>query len=227
MKNSNEMQAAFLHPPVISIVGKPDCGKTTLLQKLIPALREKGYHVGIIKHHVHEFDMDRPGKDTWKLKQAGADIVALSSPTGLGVIRNTDKDTPITVLVRRYFQDMDVVLTEGYKQEAMPKIEIYRSSLHETPLTRDQTWAAMVSDRQVHPDLPHFLPDSVDDIAQFIIKTFINADQKSAVTLVADGNQVELSGFVTGFLQKSIMGMVSSLKGCEKVKEITITIHND
>ena len=67
-------------PPVVSFVGKPDSGKTTLLEKLIPELNRRGYRVGTIKHHVHQFEMDKPGKDTFRHKQAGARVVALSSP---------------------------------------------------------------------------------------------------------------------------------------------------
>jgi len=219
---------AVIVPPVVSIIGKPDCGKTTLLEKLIPELANRGYRVGTMKHHVHEFEMDKPGKDTWKHKQAGAKVVCLSAPSGLGVIRDTEYDSPIEELVHRYFYDVDIVFTEGYKQEAMPKIEVYRRSIASEPLPqRDATWTAMVSDIKIAVDLPHFQPDKITDIADFIIKKFIKSEQKTNTTLLVDGKNVPLTPFVEKFIKKSVLGMTSSLKGCDKAKQITLTINND
>jgi len=69
-------------PPVIAIIGKKNCGKTTLIEKLIPEFIDLGYRVGTIKHHHGTMSMDQPGKDTWRHKQAGAHAVVLSSPSG-------------------------------------------------------------------------------------------------------------------------------------------------
>lgn len=226
MIQSNNNQTA-IKPPVVSIVGKPDCGKTTLLEKLIPELTKQGYKVGTIKHHVHAFEMDKPGKDTWKHKKAGAAVVALSSPGGLGVIRDTEYDTTIEELVHRYFFDMDIVFTEGYKQEPMPKVEVYRSSVHNAPLHRDPTWSAMVSDIRIHDDLPYFSPDDATTLADFIINTFIKPTPKPVAMLFVDGKKIPLNNFVEGFLRKTFLGMASALKGCDSAREITITIRNE
>lgn len=213
--------------PVVSLVGKPDCGKTTLLTKLIPELNRLGYRVGTIKHHVHDFEMDKPGKDTWKHKQAGARIVALSSPTGLGIIRDTDRDSAIAELVGRYFHDVDLVITEGYKREAMPKIEVFRSAVHDEPLAdRDDTWVAVVSDVPLADNLPHFDPDDVQGLATFLIEQFVTPACLPRATLLVDGAAVELNSFVEKFIARSVTGMTSSLKGCDTPKEITITIRN-
>jgi len=215
-------------PPIVSIVGRPDCGKTTLLEKVIPELARQGYRVGTIKHHVHEFEMDKPGKDTWRHKQAGARIVALSSPTGLGVIRDTDRDTPVVELVARYFLDADLILAEGYKRESLPKIEVYRTAIHASPLEdRDATWMAMVSDRKVAEDLPYFALDDIQGITSFLVNTFIKPRGEASVSLLADGRNIPLNRFVEGFLRKSVLGMTSALKGCESPKEIVLTIRNE
>lgn len=215
-------------PPVISLIGKPDCGKTTLLEKLIPELKSRGYRVGTIKHHVHEFTMDHEGKDTWRHKKAGAGVVALSSPTGLGVIRDTDHDSQVAELTARYFYDVDLVITEGYKHLNLPKIEVFRSAIHQTPLAnRDQTWIAMVSDIKIDAALPHFLPADVIGVADFLIDHFILAQLKPEATLLVDGQVIPLNSFVETFIRQSVLGMISSLKGCRDPKEITITIRND
>ena len=97
---------------IIALVGKPDSGKTTLLEKLLPELNRRGYRIGTVKHHVHKFEMDKEGKDTWRHKQAGASTVALSSPTGLGIIRDVDHDQAIEELLDRYYYDVDLVIAE-------------------------------------------------------------------------------------------------------------------
>ncbi len=217
-------------PPIVSLVGKPDSGKTTLLEKLIPALTRQGYRVGTIKHHVHRFEMDKPGKDTWRHKQAGARVVALASPTGLGVIRDVDDDPDVRVLTARSFSDVDLVITEGYKRLDFPKIEVHRRALHAEPLpNRDATWAAMVSDAPAPQGdkLPWFAIDDVAGLASFLIDTFIRPADHPIATLVVDGEPIALNSFVETFLRQSVVGMISALKGCRTPREITVTIRND
>lgn len=212
-------------PPVIAFIGKPDSGKTTLLEKLIPELRRRGHRIGTIKHHVHTFEMDKPGKDTWRHKQAGASTVALSSPTGLGIIRDVDGDLTIEELVGRYYGDIDLVIAEGYKRLGLPKIEVFRSALHDTPLPdRDDTWVAMVSDTPGIDGLPCFGLDDVVGLADFLEERFIKPFPRQKTSLLVNGQPVYLNSFVESFLRQAITGMTCSLKGCENPEEIIITI---
>jgi len=215
-------------PPIVSLIGKPDSGKTTLLEKLIPELNRQGYRVGTIKHHVHRFEMDKPGKDTWRHKQAGARVVALASPTGLGIIRDTDGDPDVRRLAAHAFTDVDLVITEGYKRLDLPKIEVYRTALHAEPLAgRDATWTAMVSDAPPTGDLPWFGLDDVAGLARFLINTFIKPAERPLATLMVDGQHIPLNSFVETFLRQSVVGMIGALKGCRAPREITVTIRND
>lgn len=215
-------------PPVIAFVGKPDCGKTTLLEKLIPELVRRGLKVGTIKHHVHAFEMDREGKDTWRHKRAGAHVVALSSPTGLGVIRDNDHDQAVPELLDRYFYDVDLVLAEGYKHTDLPKIEVFRSAVYDAPLPdRDQTWLALVSDLRPDGDLPWFGLDEIVPLADFMVERLLKIATRPRTTLLVDGRPVALNNFVEQFLARTIDGMTSSLKGCDRAGEITITIRPD
>jgi molybdopterin-guanine dinucleotide biosynthesis protein B len=212
-------------PQIIALVGKPDSGKTTLLENLIPELNRRGYRIGTVKHHVHRFEMDRPGKDTWRHKQAGARTVALSSPTGLGIIRDVDHDHAIEELLDRYYYDVDLVIAEGYKSTALPKIEIFRRAVHESPLAgRDETWVAMISDTALVSDLPCLALADVAGIADFLVANFITSPQVAVATLLVDGQPIALNRFVESFIGKAIRGMTASLKGCENPGEITITI---
>jgi len=160
-------------PAIVSLIGQANSGKTTLLEKLIPALTARGIKVGTIKHHAHTFTMDTPGKDTWRHKQAGAAIVALSSPNGLGVIRDTDHDLPLAELVNRYFGEVDLVITEGYKHGPAAKIEVCRTATGAPPLPgRDPSWLAMVTDFPLESKLPLFALDDAQGLATFLIDTF-------------------------------------------------------
>ena len=215
-------------PPVIALVGKPDSGKTTLLEKLLPELNRRGYRIGTVKHHVHEFEMDREGKDTYRHKKAGAHAVALSSPTGLGVIRDVDHDHAIDELLDRYYYDVDLVIAEGYKATSLPKLELFRKDAHSAPLgNRDETWVVMISDSEPDPDLPHLKLDDIPAIADFIVTHFIQGKTKRVATLLVDGKPVRLNSFVESFIRKAILGMTSSLKGCDNAKDISITIRSE
>ena len=215
-------------PPVIALVGRPDCGKTTLLEKLIPELVRRGLKVGTIKHHVHAFEMDREGKDTWRHKRAGAHVVALSSPTGLGVIRDNDHDPLVAELIDRYFYDVDLVLAEGYKHSDLPKIEVFRRSVHAAPLPdRDASWLAIVSDLRPEGDLPWFGLDETVTLADFLVARLPQPSTPPRAILLVDGQPVALNNFVEHFLARTVAGMTSSLKGCEGAREITITIRPD
>ena len=162
-------------PPVLALIGKPNCGKTTLIEKLIPALVDKGVRVGTIKHHHSDIQMDTPGKDTWRHKQAGAQVVLLSSPVGIGLIEDTEGDTPVEDLANSYFQNVDLVLAEGYKWTTLPKIEVFRSTDYDEPMQEPgETLIAMVSDIRIRQDLPWFTHEDIVLLADFILEKIIN-----------------------------------------------------
>ena len=162
-------------PPVLALIGRPNCGKTTLIEKLIPALAVRGVRVGTIKHHHGDIQMDTPGKDTWRHKHAGAKVVLLSSPGGIGFVQDTTEDTPVEDLVSRYFQNVDLVIAEGYKWSTLPKIEVFRSTVYDEPMPEPgETLIAMVSDVEVRHDLPWFRNDDISSLVEFILEKIIN-----------------------------------------------------
>lgn len=211
-------------PPIVAFVGQPDGGKTTLLERLIPELSGRGYRVGTIKHHVHDFAFDTPGKDTWRHKQAGACTVLLASPTGLGLVSDTDRDLTPQELATRYFDGVDLILAEGYKQTELPKIEVFRAAVHKAPLAHDATWIAYVSDTPPATDLPCFSPADVAGLADFLASRFLSGQPHQQTQLVADGISIPLNRFTESFIRRTVNGMVSSLRGCEKVRRLTLTI---
>lgn len=216
-------------PQIIALIGKPDSGKTTLLEKLLPELSRRGYRIGTVKHHVHQFEMDREGKDTWRHKQAGAKTVALSSPTGLGVIRDVDHDLTLEELRDRYYYDVDLVIAEGYKSTPLPKIELFRREAHKTPLAnRDASWVAIISDTPLACDLPCLDLADVSGIADFVIANFITKKPcPPGATLLVDGKPIHLNPFIESLIRNVVFGLTASLKGCKNGQNITLTIHSD
>jgi molybdopterin-guanine dinucleotide biosynthesis protein B len=161
-------------PPIVSIVGKSDTGKTTLLEKLVPELRARGYRIGTIKHDVQGFDIDHRGKDSWRHKQAGAHTVAISSPTKVALVKDVETEETLDSLASKYFQDVDIILTEGYKKEDKPKIEVFRSQVHETPLCKgDEHLVALVSDTSLDLGVPRFELYDIKGLADFVEKRFL------------------------------------------------------
>ncbi len=160
--------------PVVCIVGKSDSGKTTLVEKLVPALKGRGYRVATIKHDVHGFEMDREGKDTYRHFHSGADAVLISSPRKLALIKRVAEEASLDELIDRYYSDMDIVITEGFKKLDKPKIEVFRSDLHSEPLcTAADNRIALASDAPVQADCPRFDINDVEAIADFIEERFL------------------------------------------------------
>jgi len=157
-------------PAIVSIIGHSNSGKTTLVERLIPVLRGRGLRVGVLKHHGKDFEFDVPGKDTWRHGQAGADVVVLSTPAGIGVTVRHHREPPVDEVVRRYFRDVDLVITEGYKRGPYPKIEVARAATGKPLIAgRDATWIAFAADFPVDTTLPLFSLDDISGLAAFIM----------------------------------------------------------
>jgi len=157
--------------PIISIVGKSNSGKTTLMVKLVHELKFRGYRVATIKHSHHSFEMDKEGKDSWLHMKAGADAVVVSSQLMTGIIRVTSEELPLSEIINTYLPDMDIILAEGYKTKTIPKIEVSRSEISNDLICKnDQNLIAVVSDKIPEIKVPFFsINDNVSPIIDFIL----------------------------------------------------------
>ena len=214
--------------PIISIVGKSDSGKTTLIEKLVPELVRRGYRVATVKHDVHGFEVDREGKDSWRHKQAGAHTVIISSPQKIALIRDVEKDSTLDEIRRRWVQDVDLLLSEGYKKDVQPKIEVFRKEKHKKLLcTKKDNLIAIVSNRKFNVGVPCFHLEDMKGLSNFIEKEFLKPKKEKEVSLRVNGKQIPMTPFVKDFLTKTVRGMLSALRGCEKSKRIEIYIEGE
>lgn len=159
-------------PPVLCVVGFSGSGKTTVTVGLIETLRHRGLQVGTIKHDVHGFEMDQPGKDSWRHKQAGAAATIITSPRQVGMVMDVDHDhQPMELLP--LMAGMDIVLVEGFKRADLPKIEVLRMGNNQPPACKgDPNLLAVVSDTPLKWGIPCYQPDDFEGMADFICNRF-------------------------------------------------------
>lgn len=176
--------------PLIGIAAYSGTGKTTLLTRLLPLLKGHGLRIAVVKHAHHSFDMDQPGKDSYELRAAGADEMLVAARCRFGLIREcpeSDSEPRLAdALELLQPQRLDLVLVEGFKREAIPKIELHRSALHKPWLfPHDPNVIAIASDSEALTDIPAGMPhlalDRVEDIARFILDYTGLASRRSAI----------------------------------------------
>jgi molybdopterin-guanine dinucleotide biosynthesis protein MobB len=162
--------------PVIGLVAASGTGKTTLLKSLVPVLRERGLRLGYLKHAHHSFDLDRPGKDSFEIREAGAEQTLLASSERWALQsaqRETSRDPSLDEMVARFDADaLDLILVEGFKFASYPKIELHRTALGRPLLYPDDAdIVAVISDHRLpgddHP--PVLPPQDPQAIADFIL----------------------------------------------------------
>jgi molybdopterin-guanine dinucleotide biosynthesis protein B len=162
------MAEPLLDRPVVSFVAKSNTGKTTFLEALIPELRALGVRVGALKHHSHPRPFDMPGKDTYRITEAGADVVVGMSPVQIATFRTVTEPDFVDV-IRSSFADVDIVLTEGYKRGPYPKIEVCRAARSSKLMCSEDELLAVVSDGSFALSVPQFDLDDAAGVAAFLV----------------------------------------------------------
>lgn len=163
------------------MIGRSNTGKTTVIEKLIPILKARGIRVATIKHHPHDFHIDIEGKDSYRHKKAGARLTIIASPSKIGIVEDLERELALEEIISRYVSGVDLVITEGYKRERMPKIEVYNYRENEPPLiTDDRNGVAIIADRPVAAHVPVFFRDDVEKIAEFVIEKFCSPEKPAA-----------------------------------------------
>jgi len=164
-------------PPIVSIIGKSRSGKTTLIEKLIGELKSRGYKVATIKHTKQNLTFDEPGKDSWRHTQAGSEATIISSPDKIVLIKPVATESSPEEIARLAGEDYDIILTEGFKEGNMPKIEVHRQEVG--PPLADRKLIAIVSDEPVATRARQFSPDDIKGLADLLEQGFITPQRKS------------------------------------------------
>jgi len=161
----------------VSFIARSGTGKTTLLEKVIAELKRRGYRVGSLKHSAYRFDIDHPGKDSYRMTAAGADTMLIASPEKLALVKKHARASPLEELLTTYFSDVDIVLTEGFKKSVLPKIEVHRKERGEDLLCRgkenDPALLAVASDEPLDLDVPVLDLNDPGAVADFLEKRFL------------------------------------------------------
>lgn len=173
--------------PVVSIVGKSNSGKTTLIVHLIKELKARGYRVGTIKHHHHTRHFDQPGKDTYEHYDAGAEKVIIASPVGFAVYTRLQREKTLDELLA-YQDDVDIVLLEGFKSRNKPKIEVVRRERSTEMICDNDEICAVVSDMTFDTGKPNFSLDDYRGVADFIVYNFVEKASVGQDSLPAGGS---------------------------------------
>lgn len=161
--------------PYVSFSAKSGTGKTTYLEKLVACLKEKGLRIALIKHDAHGFELDQPGKDSYRLRKAGVDTMILSGPDQTVQISRHTAGEPSLKQLLSSIQGVDLILIEGYKFGAQPKIQLLRKGYSETPVGNPENTIAYVADFPYDPvpsDLPVFALNNPQDLAEYLVSSF-------------------------------------------------------
>jgi len=161
---------------VVGFAGFSGSGKTTLVERLIPALKLRGLRVSVVKHAHHKFDIDHPGKDTYRHREAGAFEVVVASDRRLALVREFEQPAQLTVhhLLAELYAGVDWVLVEGFKESNVLKVEVWRAASAKPALYRDDDFIVAIA-----TDSPSHLPgatlrpvldlNDADAVAQWLV----------------------------------------------------------
>jgi len=207
-------------PPIVSIVGKSESGKTTLLEKLIAELKSRGYRVATVKHAPQESSFDEPGKDSWRHVRAGSEAAVISSSDKLVLIKPLEQEAGFEQLARLLGEDYDIILAEGFSQGDAPKIEVHRKQSGPL-LPKPRKLIAIATDEPLETKTRQFSLEDSKGLADLLEKGFLKP-QRERLSLYVNHTPVVLTTFPKQIIANILLALTSSLKGVKKVKSLDI-----
>ncbi|HHY0520153.1 bifunctional molybdopterin-guanine dinucleotide biosynthesis adaptor protein MobB/molybdopterin molybdotransferase MoeA [Vibrio parahaemolyticus] len=212
-----------LNIPILGFAAYSGTGKTTLLEALLPKLTEAGLRIGMLKHAHHNFDVDKPGKDSYRLRKAGASQMLIASRNRFALMTETpEAEAEFEYLLTRFDEDkLDVVLVEGCKNIAFPKIELHREEVGKPWLyPHDDNIIAIASDTaELDSELPQMNINDLDAIAQFVLQYVQDAKapkSKEKDAACCDTLSPAFLSVVQG--QEKVLSLVNTVSGIEACK---------
>jgi molybdopterin-guanine dinucleotide biosynthesis protein B len=233
MRIENRGPVPYLMPMVkiVCVTGSKKSGKTSLVTKLVEAMIRRGYRVGVIKSSHEDVDLDTPGTDTWKFREAGAERVMLAGHGRAAVTHFSLEETSgLQHVTDLCMADLDLVLAEGFKRSPYTKIFVAGGDEIEI---NSRGLIATVGMGEGTRGVPDYDRDDISGIVECIENRFHWNEGKEragmtsgqmSIDLRADGRKIGMKGFVRDILAGAVVGMVRTLKGCAEAKKIEITI---
>ncbi len=203
----------------IGVVGHRNAGKTTLIERLLHELTARGRRVATIKHDAHDFDIDLPGKDTWRHREAGSRTTIIASSSKVAMVRLIDREASLDDLLGLVDGAYDIVLVEGLRRSPLPKIVAHRPELGlETPHILGEVWAVVSEGAtQVAPSAPRLRPDEIGALADLIERRLLQGPlREPAWNLPA---LLSEAGRLHGHLcPGQALGVRMSILGCDRLE---------
>ncbi len=207
-------------PPIVSIIGRSESGKTTLIENLIAELNSRGYRVATVKHTPQDVSFDAPGKDSWRHLQAGSEATIVSSSDKIVMIKPVAQEPTLDEIARLLGEDYDIILTEGFKQGDAPKIEAHRKDAG-PPLEGIRKIIAIVTDETLETKARQFSFEDITGLVDLLEKGFIQP-QRERISLYINNIPVPLTVFPKQIISNVLLAMVSSLKGVGEIRSLQI-----
>jgi molybdopterin-guanine dinucleotide biosynthesis protein B len=212
-------------PPVVSIVGKSESGKTTVLGRLVEELKSRGYQVATAKHAPHGTTFDEPGKDSWRHIKAGSRAAIVSSPDNIVLVKPVSRDSPLEEIVRLLGEDYDIILTEGFKQGSAAKIEVHHKGTG--PLLENiRKRIAIVTDEPLESNARQFSFGDTANLADLLERGFIRP-QKKRICLYVNSAPITLTTFPKQIITNVVVAMASCLKGVREISSLQIFVRKE
>ncbi len=213
-------------PFIVSVVGYKKSGKTTLVEKIIPILKSKGYQFGVLKYTGEGLPEEAEGKDTGKFRAAGAETVGLCGDDHFSLFKASGHPAlPLDRLAAFFFPEADLVVTEGFKKQPFPKIALLSEGQEENLLAEVQgVVLATVGPKPFRGDLPHFQPEEAERIVEMLEKRFLRERREPRIRVWLDGKRTPMKDFVQDIIIQGIMGMLGTLRGVIPAKRVDITL---
>lgn len=212
-------------PFIVSVVGYKKSGKTTLVERMIPILKAKGYQFGVLKY-TGEGPEEPQGKDTVKFRAAGADTVGLCGDQHFTLFKAGGHPAlPLDRLAGFFFPEAELVLTEGFKKQPYPKIALLSEGQEEKLLAEVQgVVLATVGPKPFREDLPHFGPEEADRIVALLEERFLKSYREPRIRVWLDGRRIPMKYFVQDIIIQGVMGMLGTLKGYHPAERVDISL---
>lgn len=210
--------------PIISVVGRSNSGKTTLLEGLVAELKRRNYRVAVIKHAGNCLDLDDNGKDSWRLSKAGSEVVVASSASKVVVVKQVDGDLEPHQLSRVIGWDYDFILTEGFKKANIPKIEVHRRGQGKELVCAAKQLIAVVTDEPLDVNVPQFAMDDFERLADLIEEKLGDQLKSEHFEVSVNGEHIQMNPFVRDIVAGTVAAMVSSLKEVKEIKDMRIVM---